>query len=313
MTRPPAQQPRAPGADNRDAAKSKKASVRGARRRESREADKHSSADEATTNVDAATAHTLYDLLGVSRNATQKEITSAYRRRALICHPDKVRHRQKNSCHNDGQKDEESTPGKVSVEEATKHFQQLQAAYAVLSDPKKRERYDRTGETEEEGLTGQSYEEAYAFYKEKFPEVTEEAIDQFRTRYIGSEEEKEDIIDFVKKFDGDLSNFFEYIPLSDPSEAERYKGILSSLTKDKRIKQTAAYKKSIREFDSIANKYKKKYEKEKKSAGVKGKTKKADTSSLALTILENMRKREAASNRFLEELGQKYAKKRKNA
>lgn len=146
MTRPPAQQPRAPGADNRDAAKSKKASVRGARRRESREADKHSSADEATTNVDAATAHTLYDLLGVSRNATQKEITSAYRRRALICHPDKVRHRQKNSCHNDGQKDEESTPGKVSVEEATKHFQQLQAAYAVLSDPKKRERYDRTGE-----------------------------------------------------------------------------------------------------------------------------------------------------------------------
>lgn len=56
------------------------------------------------------------------------------------------------------------------------------------------------GETEEEGLTGQSYEEAYAFYKEKFPEVTEEAIDQFRTRYIGSEEEKEDIIDFVEKW-----------------------------------------------------------------------------------------------------------------
>lgn len=31
-----------------------------------------------------------------------------------------------------------------------------------------------------------------------------------------------------------------------------------------RIKQTLAYKKSIREFDSIANKYKKKYEKEEK-------------------------------------------------
>lgn len=146
MTRPRTQQPCAPGADNPDTAKSKKASMRGARKRESREADKHLPSDEATANVNAATAHTLYDLLGVPRNATQKEITSAYRRRALICHPDKVRHRQKSSCHNDSQNDGESTPGRASVEEATKHFQQLQAAYAVLSDPKKRERYDRTGE-----------------------------------------------------------------------------------------------------------------------------------------------------------------------
>lgn len=35
------------------------------------------------------------------------------------------------------------------------------------------------------------------------------------------------------RFDGDLSNFFEYIPLSDPSEVERYKGILLCLTKEK--------------------------------------------------------------------------------
>lgn len=87
-----------------------------------------------------AASHSLYDLLGVARDASQKEITSAYRRRALLCHPDKIRQRQKGSGESKG--DTEN----ISVEEATKHFQQLQAAYAVLNDPKKRERYDRTGE-----------------------------------------------------------------------------------------------------------------------------------------------------------------------
>ncbi|CDJ46383.1 DnaJ domain-containing protein, putative [Eimeria brunetti] len=315
-----------------ETAKGKKATGRNPKDRTSEKTESEGSEPSPKTNAKAAAAaatHSLYDLLGVQRDASQKEIASAYRRRALLCHPDKVRQRQKGA---NGDGDVKNDTENISVEEATKHFQQLQAAYAVLNDPKKRERYDRTGksyrtanashhqspvvalrETGEESLEGKSYEEAYAFYREKFPEVTEEAINEFKLRYIGSEEEKEDIQDFVNRFDGDLSKFFEFVPLSDPSESKRYKEVLSSLLKEKKIKATQEYKKSFREFDSIAEKYKKRFEKEKAAArkGNGGK-KEEDMSALALSILGNMRKREAASNRFLEELQQKYSKKKRN-
>ncbi|CDI83174.1 DnaJ domain-containing protein, putative, partial [Eimeria acervulina] len=186
-----------------------------------------------------AASHSLYDLLGVARDASQKEITSAYRRRALLCHPDKIRQRQKGS-----------------------------------------------GETGEESLEGKSYEEAYAFYREKFPEVTEEAINEFKRRYIGSEEEKEDIEDFVNRFDGDLSKFFEFVPLSDPSDCKRYMDVFSELLKAKKIKATEKYKKSFREFDAIAEKYRKRFEKEKGAARKSNASKKEeDMSALALSIL----------------------------
>ncbi|CDI86094.1 DnaJ domain-containing protein, putative [Eimeria praecox] len=173
-----------------EAAKGKKANKRNPNDRKPGKSEKGGSAPSSERNAKTATAaHSLYDLLGVPRDASQKEITSAYRRRALLCHPDKIHQRQKGSS-GEGKNDAE----KISVEEATKHFQQLQAAYAILNDPKKRER-----ETGEESLEGKSYEEAYAFYREKFPEVTEEAINEFKQRYIGSEEEKEDIQDFVDR------------------------------------------------------------------------------------------------------------------
>lgn len=88
----------------------------------------------------AADVHTLYDLLGVSKDASPREITIAYRRRALMCHPDKVRSNRRDKT------GDQCSEQACSVEEATKHFQKLQAAYSVLSDPQKRQHYDRTGQ-----------------------------------------------------------------------------------------------------------------------------------------------------------------------
>ncbi|MFZ5647709.1 MAG: DnaJ C-terminal domain-containing protein [Bacillota bacterium] len=66
-----------------------------------------------------------YETLGVSRNATEKEIKAAYRKLARKWHPD---------LHTD--KD------KASAEEK---FKQINEAYEVLSDPEKRAKYDRLG------------------------------------------------------------------------------------------------------------------------------------------------------------------------
>lgn len=66
-----------------------------------------------------------YKILGVDRNATEDEIKKAYRRRALDHHPD----RHANAT------DEEK-------KEQEKKFKELGEAYGILSDPKKKARYD---------------------------------------------------------------------------------------------------------------------------------------------------------------------------
>ncbi len=66
-----------------------------------------------------------YEILGVSRNASQKEIEEAYRRLAVQYHPDRY------------------PPEKKA--EAREKFKEISEAYAVLSDPNKRRQYDMYG------------------------------------------------------------------------------------------------------------------------------------------------------------------------
>ena len=65
-----------------------------------------------------------YNVLGVAKSASQGEIKKAYRKKALEWHPD--RH-------------------KDNKEEAEKHFKEINEAYQVLSDSKKRSAYDQFG------------------------------------------------------------------------------------------------------------------------------------------------------------------------
>ena len=65
----------------------------------------------------------FYELLEVERSADDKTIKSSFRRLAMRFHPDK-------------------NPGDESAEA---RFKQINAAYAVLSDPQKRAAYDRYG------------------------------------------------------------------------------------------------------------------------------------------------------------------------
>ncbi|MEO6323737.1 MAG: J domain-containing protein [Thermoanaerobaculia bacterium] len=66
-----------------------------------------------------------YSVLGIQRDATDAEIKKAYRRQARKSHPD-------------------VNPGDTG---AQKRFQEIAAAYELLKDPERRQRFDRTGDT----------------------------------------------------------------------------------------------------------------------------------------------------------------------
>ena len=76
--------------------------------------------------------HEYYETLGVARKANADEIRKAYRKLARKYHPD-------------------LNPGDKSSEE---RFKNVQEAYDVLSDPKKRQMYDQFGVYSDNGFTG---------------------------------------------------------------------------------------------------------------------------------------------------------------
>jgi molecular chaperone DnaJ len=86
-------------------------------------------------SVQLSSKRDYYEVLGVSRNATEQELKQAYRRLAIKYHPDK-------------------NPGNKEAEEK---FKEIAEAYQVLSSPELRARYDRYGHAGVSAGAGSSY------------------------------------------------------------------------------------------------------------------------------------------------------------
>lgn len=111
----------------------------------------------------------LYDVLGLKSDASQEDIKKAYRKLALLCHPDK----------NTNSSEHERA-------HALKRFQQIGFAYAVLSDEIRRKKYDRTGTTGE-GLIDPDDNCGWdAYFQDLFDRVTRGRLDEMKKEYQGS-------------------------------------------------------------------------------------------------------------------------------
>jgi curved DNA-binding protein len=111
-----------------------------------------------------------YNILGVDKSATEKEIKSAYRKMARKHHPD-------------------LNPNNA---EAEKQFKQVNEANEVLSDPEKRKKYDKYGENWQHG--------------EAYEQQARQQQSQQRS-YGGSDQQDFSGYDFGSS-GGDFSDFF---------------------------------------------------------------------------------------------------------
>lgn len=73
-------------------------------------------------------AKDLYDILGITKSATDEDIRKAYKKLAITLHPDRF-----------------ATAGESEKKEAEKKFKEINAAYEILSDKQKRSNYDQYG------------------------------------------------------------------------------------------------------------------------------------------------------------------------
>ncbi|THY81406.1 DnaJ-domain-containing protein, partial [Aureobasidium pullulans] len=150
-----------------------------------------------------------YEVLGLQTTATQDQIKTAYRKAALKWHPDKAAPSDKEIAH-------------------TK-FQAIALAYAVLSDERRRTRYDNTGRTDESLDIDDDIFNWSDFYRAQFANaVTEDTITSFTAEYKGSDEEREALLAAYTKYKGDMGKVYQQVMVSNPAvDEERFRGIIN--------------------------------------------------------------------------------------
>jgi molecular chaperone DnaJ len=99
-----------------------------------------------------------YEILSVTRDASQEEVKKAYRQAALKFHPDR---------------------NPDDKEGAERRFKEASKAYQVLSDPDKRAQYDRFGEAAFEGPGAGGFDFSSAFASGAFEDVLGDLFGDF--------------------------------------------------------------------------------------------------------------------------------------
>lgn len=152
------------------------------------------------------TGSTLYDLLKVSKTASQLEIRKAYYVLARKVHPDKNPDADKES------------------------FLALKKAYDVLRDPTRRSRYDRAGCVEEDDDLFQAAYERY-----KTVEITEEDIDEFLAGYKFSPAEEKDVVAYASRTKGDVTHILQCVIGSEDDDIDRFRDIINKAFEEEKL------------------------------------------------------------------------------
>ncbi|KAK4921537.1 hypothetical protein LTR49_011007 [Elasticomyces elasticus] len=183
----------------------------------SRTHDEDIEVDDAPTEIDP------YAILSVEQNATADQIKSAYRKAALKHHPDKASPEDKDAAHT--------------------RFQEIAFAYAILSDERRRKRYDTTGNTSDSLDLEDDDFDWTSFFREQYKSaVTETSINKFADEYKRSEEEQRHVLDAYEKVKGNMEALYGRVMLSDMLDDEdRFRVIIDKAIEDGEVDEHKKY------------------------------------------------------------------------
>lgn len=259
-----------------------------------------------------------YEVLGLEKEATADDVKKAYRKAALKWHPGKYYLLYLYTSLLTIRPDKASESEKP---EANKKFQEIAFAYAVLSDERRRKRYDLTGSTAETLEDDEDFD-WLSFYREQFEDVvTQDNIQRINDEYKGSAEEKRDILKAYTKGKGHLDKVYATVMLSDIlQDDDRFLQIINKAIEMGEVESWPAYerendstrqrakdaeRKRREDFDKrhgldAADKAKAKQKSKKKSNGA------GDMGDLAALIQQRQKSRMGG---FFDKLEAKYAPK----
>ncbi|XP_030563915.1 J domain-containing protein CG6693 [Drosophila novamexicana] len=185
----------------------------------------------------------VYKLMGIAKDAKEKEIKKAYHKLSLLVHPDRVP---------DAQKDE-----------STEKFKVLSKIYQVLTDTQKRALFDEQGiiDDDDEGKLTNWLD----LWSNIFKPLTEEDISKFEKEYIGSELERTDIKKAYLGGKGCMNYIMNHVPFMKVEDEPRFKEIVAAMIAADEVPE---YKIFTEEPAAKRNKRHKKYARESKEAAI---------------------------------------------
>ncbi|KAM6330366.1 DNJC9 protein, partial [Podargus strigoides] len=185
----------------------------------------------------------LYRVLGVRREASADEIRRAYRRASLRVHPDRADPDDK--------------------EEATRRFQVLGKAYAVLSQAEQRAAYDEEGTVDEESEALSGERDWREFWRLLFEKITVKDIEEFEQSYKGSEEELADIKAAYVDYEGDMDKIMESVLCANDADEPRIRNIIENAIESGEV---PSYRSFVKESKQKKTARKRRAEKEAREA-----------------------------------------------
>ena len=204
---------------------------------------------------------------------------------------------------------------------ANKQFQEIAFEYAILSDERRRRRYDNTGNTSEALDLDDDDFHWTDFFRDQYANVLDgEALEKVKKDYQGSDEERRDLLAAFETHEGDMDKVYEDIMCSNVlDDDERFRRIIDHAIAAGEVKGFKTYAKetkvSKRRRVDLAKKEEKEAMELADELGVKEKlfgngsskkkknSKKDDEASLAALIQQRQKLR---SERFLDNLEAKY-------
>lgn len=205
----------------------------------------------------------IYQILNVPKTATASEIKKGYMKLALIHHPDKGGDKEK--------------------------FQALSMAHSILSDEEKRRLYDANGTLDDfSEFNEESFDFWYQYFRNLFPKISLDDISRFENEYIGSEEEKRDVVAAYEANKGHLKRIMDTVMFAEEGHEARIIELIDAAIEEGLLSSTKAYERERKKaLDELQDEQKQNKKKRKHAE-------KAAASEEALAALIQARQKNAA-------------------